>query len=298
MGDALGAPYEFTYPDTGTPVAMKGGGAFGWEPGQWTDDTDMAICVAHGLVDGDGLTAASLDAIAANFRRWLASGPKDVGRQTKVVLLHGGDTAESMAAYSATKGRTGGNGSLMRTAVVGLRHLDRPDLAAEAADRISAITHPDADARLACALWSFSIAHAARHGDLDGPRRYLEEVAPEQVRGRWTDLLGQATAADPRRDFPNNGWVVHALQTAWWAITTTPGTGEGHVVGALERAVLAGGDTDTVASIAGALLGARWGLSAIPLTWRTAVHGWPGIDADGLEALAARVVDAGRSATG
>ena len=60
------------------------------------------------------------------------------------------------------------------------------------------------------------------------------------------------------QDFYNNGWVVHALQTAWWAIHGADGTEATQLQVALERAVRAGHDTDTTAAIAGALLGARW----------------------------------------
>ncbi|MFP3670382.1 ADP-ribosylglycohydrolase family protein, partial [Priestia sp. SIMBA_032] len=51
-GDALGAGYEFTHPTADTPIFMKGGGTFDWAPGEWTDDTSMALCVAEGLSFG------------------------------------------------------------------------------------------------------------------------------------------------------------------------------------------------------------------------------------------------------
>lgn len=98
-------------------------------------------------------------------------------------------------------------------------------------------------------------------------------------------LLDKAECGVPA-DFPKNGWVVHALQTAWWAIThadTLPA--------ALELAVRAGGDTDTTAAIAGGLLGARWGASAIPREWRDKLHGYPGYrEADLLE-ITTRIVN-------
>src|SRR6478752_3709696 len=81
-------------------------------------------------------------------------------------------------------------------------------------------------------------------------------------------LLAHAETGSPQ-DFPKNGWVVHALQTAWWAISRADHQGDArHLATALELAVRAGGDTDTTAAIAGALLGARWGASAVPVTWR------------------------------
>ena len=105
-------------------------------------------------------------------------------------------------------------------------------------------------------------------------------------------------AGGPRpSDFANNGWVVAALQAAWSAIATTPvpvTTGVGvfradHLRRALDAAVRAGNDTDTVAAIAGGLLGAAYGASAVPLQWRCLLHGWPGNDAHGLVGLAAAI---------
>ncbi len=92
----------------------------------------------------------------------------------------------------------------------------------------------------------------------------------------------------------SNGWN-DSLQTAWWAITHADHPIDARQLGsALELAVRAGGDTDTTAAIAGALLGARWGASAVPAAWRRILHGWPGMDARDLVRLAALTADGGR----
>lgn len=297
-GDALGAPYEFTHPATDAVIEPKGGGAFGWEPGEWTDDTDLTCVVAQGLIDGDPFTTGGLDPMADGLRRWLGNGPKDVGRQTKVAILHGGRTAAEMARFVESRGNSnsGGNGSLMRTAPVALRYLNNAEAAVVGAHNVSALTHPDNQAGLPCAMWTYAIRHAIVSGDFGGPRRFLDSHTGGEERQRWTSLLDQAEAGDPTIDFRNNGWVVHALQTAWWAISTTPGTGSEHLVTALERCVRAGGDTDTTAAIAGALLGARWGASAVPAAWQGQLHGYPNLDADGLGRLAIAVAEAGGAA--
>lgn len=293
-GDALGAPYEFTHPGPDVVIEPRGGGAFGWESGEWTDDTDLTVCVAYGLIHGDVLEATGLDDIAARFRAWLEQRPKDVGRQTKLAILHGGDTAAAMTAFVESRADThsGGNGSLMRTAPVALRYLDDPAACVEAARRISALTHPDSQAGIPCAMWSYAIRHAIVYGDINGPLHYLEEFADPAESAFWSRTLTDAAAGEPARDFRNNGWVVHALQTAWWAISTTPGSGEDHLAAALERCVRAGGDTDTTAAIAGALLGARWGASAVPDAWRAQLHGYPGLDGDDLGELGLAVAQA------
>ena len=89
-----------------------------------------------------------------------------------------------------------------------------------------------------------------------------------------------------------------ALQAAVAAIVTTERAGDGcrarHLQLALHNAVRIGDDTDTVAAIAGGLLGARWGASAVPWRWRRAVNGWPGLDGIDLVALATLTVNGGQ----
>jgi protein-tyrosine phosphatase len=114
----------------------------------------------------------------------------------------------------------------------------------------------------------------------------------------WASRLDVAEASQPS-DFKNNGWVVEALQAAWSAIVTTPipqddpPTGSfrvDHLRLALDTAVRGGGDTDTVAAIAGGLLGAAYGASAVPAQWRRLLHGWPGLATRDLVALSSRIV--------
>jgi ADP-ribosylglycohydrolase len=293
-GDALGAGYEFSYPDPETTIAMIGGGPFGFAPGEWTDDTSMAVAIARVTATGADLNSvAGLDEVAAGFRQWYSSGPKDIGNQTRTVLSARDVDAAAMTATAARlAGRKGGNGSLMRTAAVGIAYLDDATGCIEAAARVSSLTHDDERARQACQLWSFAIRHAVLHGTFDGVRRYLD-VADAEVADYWGALLDQAESGAPEQ-FPNNGWVVHALQTAWWAITHADRSNAGHLPAALELAVRAGHDTDTTAAIAGALLGARWGASAVPARWRRVLHGWPGLASADLIRLAAMTANCGR----
>ncbi|AOD22493.1 ribosylglycohydrolase [Rhodococcus sp. p52] len=298
-GDALGAGYEFTYPTDTTPIDMIGGGLGPFAPGEWTDDTSMALAIAEvsatGVDIGEG---AGLDAVAAQFLRWYATNPKDIGNQTRAVLREAGPTAVTMTARARSlPGRTGGNGSLMRTAPVGLAYLDDAERCLSTAHAISSLTHADEQASEACRLWSFAIRHAVLHGTFDGVRVALSCLSKPAAQ-RWTALLDEAETAPSPRVFDNNGWVVHALQAAWWAITHARTDGPGHLPEALELAVRAGNDTDTVAAIAGGLLGARWGASAVPERWRRMLHGWPGYRADDLERLGLLTARKGSGAGG
>jgi ADP-ribosylglycohydrolase len=166
---------------------------------------------------------------------------------------------------------------------------------------LSALTHWDPDAGEACVLWCHAIRHAVLTGALDA-RAGLARL-PEPSRARWAQRLDDAERARPR-DFTRNGWVVEALQAAWCAIATTPvpddapADGEfraSHLRLALENAVRGGRDADTVAAIAGGLLGAAYGASAIPEGWRLLLHGWPGLRSQHLADMAIAIV---RAATG
>lgn len=319
-GDALGAGYEFGPPlDDDTPVEMSGGGPFGWAPGEWTDDTSMALAIAEVAASGADLRGlAAQDGIVARWAGW-ATDAADVGTQTRQVLAavtvggargtgagsgRGADGAAGQARAAARQvheatGRSGGNGSLMRTAPVALAYLGDPGGLADAAAALSALTHYDEEAGEACVLWSLAIRHAVLTGEVDA-RAGLAGL-PRARRAGWAERLTAAEQSRPR-DFDQNGWVVHALQGAWSAITAAgpvgartgaagPGPGAaGWLRVALEAAVRGGRDTDTVAAIAGGLAGAAVGAGAVPTQWREQVHGWPGLRAAGLAELTAAIV--------
>lgn len=301
-GDALGAPYEF-HPARGPEktVAMVGGGAFGWKPGEWTDDTSMALAIAEVAATGTDLRDESAqDAIVERWYDWSRTAT-DVGNQTRNVLgsvgAQGGWAASALATSRSLHERsrhTGGNGALMRTAPVALAYLGEHDEDAlvTAAREISALTHFDPDAQDACVLWCCAIRHAVRTGELDVRvgMRHLDH----DRRDVWAKRLDVAESSRPAH-IPNNGWVVAALQAAWSAIAMTDtgdGLPAGHLARGLDAAVRAGDDTDTVAAIAGGLLGARYGASAVPSEWRRLLNGWPGLTTRGLVALANRIIKA------
>jgi len=110
------------------------------------------------------------------------------------------------------------------------------------------------------------------------------EHLPAERQARWLDLVGEAELHAPAH-FTNNGWVIHAFQAAWSAVHLAVSApvanftfeAERFAYG-LELAVRAGNDTDTVAAIAGSLLGAYFGQTAVPAVWRLKMHGWPSID--------------------
>lgn len=287
-GDALGSQYEFGPPLPDDRAVEFGPGVCGHEVGEWTDDTSMAVPILRALAAGRRLEdPGTCGAILEEWIGW-ASTAKDVGSQTRAVLnrLPPGSTEEAALVASETvhreHGRSGGNGSLMRTGPVPLGYLFRaPQELVVAAGRVARLTHWEHDNADACALWSLAIRHAVLTGEFDvaGQVQWL----PAERRARWAGIVGDASAPGlhPRDFAEGNGWVVRALQAAVAAITGADG-----LVDVLERAVRGGQDTDTIAAIAGSLAGALYGADAVPLRWRSILHGWPGVRVDQLEAWA------------
>ena len=302
-GDALGAGYEFGSATVGPDgPAMIGGGLGGFAPGEWTDDTTMAWCILDIAATGADLrTPEALTGIATHFTQWYASHPPDIGNQTRAILASVATDPTGAAMTSATRalhertGRTAGNGSLMRTAPVALPYLDDPDALVEAARVVGALTHYDSRAQEACMLWSLAIRHAILHAELDvrSALVYLDDTAAAY----WTDRLDEAENSRSS-EFSPNGWAVTALQAAWSAIVHTPVPGTdpecAHLTASLDSAIAIGPDTDTVAALAGALLGARYGASATPAHWRRILHGYPGIPGERLIELAELTVGGGQ----
>ena len=311
-GDALGAGYEFGPPlAPDAPVDMIGGALGPFKPGEWTDDTSMAIAIAEIAATGTDLRdEQALDYIVQRWH-WWAKSAKDIGVLTRSVLsaaarrgISAQTAREEAAALHKRTGRTAGNGSLMRTAPMALAYLDDEAALVEAARAISELTHNDPDAGDACVLWCTAIRHAILTGKPDA-RIGLGHIGIER-RDLWASRLDEAETSQPSAFAAKNGWVVGALQGAWSAIVNTPVPVEDpasevfrvdHLRLALEAAVRGGHDTDTVAAIAGGLLGAAYGASAVPSRWRVALQGWPGLTTRGLVQLATKIIRKGRPDT-
>lgn len=296
-GDALGVPYEFAPRIPVGTAEMIGGGLGPYQPAEWSDDTQMAACIALAAADGADLgTDAGLDAVAAGFLHWRNRGASDIGNLTREVLdgvTPGPALASRMSvvAQSLAADERAGNGALMRTGVVGLVHLHDRGATARAAARTAALTHAHPLCIESSILWSEAVRVAVLEATLD-PRAGLDLLA-HGSRSRWEAWIDEAEAGGPR-SFTRNGWTVTALQAAWASIDATRDlTGTAHLEAALQEAVAVGDDTDTVAAIAGALLGARYGASSVPAAWGDAVHGWPGLRGQDLRRLALTIAENG-----
>jgi ADP-ribosyl-[dinitrogen reductase] hydrolase len=288
VGDALGAPFEFgpagdfsnRFPGPARGLSTEMCGGRGWRPGEWTDDTQMGLLVAGSLLDHDGLEPSDL---FDRFRAWLAADPADVGIQTRSVLGSGLSWDVAARRHFEAGNRAAGNGSIMRTTAAAIFFARfGPDASAKAARTISDLTHGDPAAADGCAIFHRLVAAA-----LDG----------RDPRGKWATVL--APGWTPIAATEPNGAVWPTLATAVWALRNGWSFEE-----AMRHVIDVGGDTDTIACVAGGLLGAVQGIQAIPARWTTPLNGkLPGNcplarDLVGLQNLALRLdgVDVSRDA--
>ncbi|MET9481477.1 ADP-ribosylglycohydrolase family protein [Streptomyces sp. NPDC006638] len=291
VGDALGAPFEFgpagvfsaRFPDG--VGAMCGGG--GWDPGEATDDTQMAVLVGESLLEHGGLEPAD---VFDRFRRWAAADPKDIGLQTEDVLTSGEPWDRAASVHFRRTGRAAGNGSLMRAATSAVHFAGAGQEATmAAARRIAALTHGDGAAWEGTAVLHELVRVALDGGDpVAAVPATLARVAADH-RPRWATVLAPDWHPGLATEF--NGAVWPCLGSALWALRTT-----GSYETAVAAAIDLGGDTDTVAAVTGMLAGALHGLSAIPPRWTGPLHvPLPGfgdrvLDAADLAALAKALV--------
>jgi len=298
VGDALGTTLEFLevkappFPTlaSGPHDDIVGGGPFRLVPGQVTDDTQMACCLAASLAERGRL---DVDDVAARYVAWQEHA-FDIGGQTAIALNAVREGAQPSRAgremWVESAQRPAGNGSLTRTAPIGVLLAGDADARRAASLVESAITHYDPRCRLACAAFNAAIAEAILGAETPIA---LREAARREL---WhaTALLraegGEGAAAltpavrdleedlalagqdDPRLYGPalhlhrNQGFVRVAFRLAFWEILHAPSF-EAAVVDAVNR----GGDADTNGAITGALAGALHGEHAIPEPWRKRV---------------------------
>ncbi|MEU0039854.1 ADP-ribosylglycohydrolase family protein [Streptomyces sp. NPDC006333] len=269
VGDALGAPFEFgpegafsaRFPQPGHGGEMCGGG--GWEPGEATDDTQMAVLVGESLLARDGL---ELPDIFRRFQRWAAAEPKDIGLRTEAVPGSGDPWDLAAGLHFQISQRAAGNGSLMRaatSAVYFARH--GRDATMEAARRIAALTHGDRAAREGTAVFHELVRVALDGGDpLTAVPPALRAVHPDH-RARYAAVLADDWHPDRATEF--NGAVWPCLGSAVRALRNTDS-----YEAAVRAAIDLGGDTDTVAAVTGGLAGAVYGADGIPGRWIEPLH--------------------------
>ncbi|KAF5624465.1 ADP-ribosylglycohydrolase [Fusarium sp. NRRL 52700] len=289
-GDSLGATLEFkTHTDIAReyPLGLRdimGGGPFRWPQGHATDDTDMTrgvLLAYHDYKHGDDIAQLAGD----YFISWLhgdwpgrrpGSRPEDIG----------GATATGLRLYKQTQDpdRAGagqgsaGNGSLMRCIPTGLFQRD-PQKLVEESIRISKITHDDKRCTVACAAYNTIVSklidQVAPHEAIEAGLKVAESleggsgpVHKAIELGKSLSIAAMArTGPAPALGGRCSGYVLESLSLAIAAVLDARSL-EDVVV----DVVRIGWDTDTNGAIAGGILGARDGASAIPPQWKSVLQ--------------------------
>lgn len=288
-GDALGGLVEFQspseiarrYPD-GVRL-LADGGTWNTLAGQPTDDSEMALALARSIVAGG---AYSAEDAASAYGWWHESGPFDMGRATRAACsaaaraMRSGQSPADAARDSALT-ETQANGALMRSSPLGLfACFADQNIAGALAEEDASLTHPHSVCRHANRIFVETLAHAIRSGE--GPEQiYRFAIAAAKAGGTPESVVEAVVSAARARpaDYTHKmGWVLLALQNAFWQLLHAQSMEQGIV-----NTIMSGGDTDTNAAIAGALLGAVHGRQAVPTQWLDRVltcrpiEGLPGV---------------------
>jgi ADP-ribosyl-[dinitrogen reductase] hydrolase len=271
-GDAVGTALEFSKPGTFVPITdMIGGGPFNLQPGQWTDDTSMALCLAESLVE---CGAFDLKDQIERYYKWYDEGYLsstgtcfDIGGTTQRALLAFKQSGDPLCGLHDE--RSAGNGSIMRLAPVPLFFAADAKKAIEMSGESSKTTHALDLCVDACRYFGGLLAGAV--GGATKAQLLSPMYAP--IEGYWDEnpLCGPI-AAIARGSFAlrspdeirGTGYVVQSLEAALWAFDMT----DTFESGCLSAANL-GDDADTTAAVYGQLAGAFYGEHAIPDRWRS-----------------------------
>lgn len=282
LGDALGAPFEFRraaqVPD---PIPAFELEWMGLPPGTTTDDTALARNLVRSLVERRALDTND---VLTRHIAWLGTRPPDVGNLTRVVLSRAAEgDPDAARAYVERRGPevSAGNGSVMYCAPLGVAYAFRPDELSELAPALSAVTHWDERCRTACLAVTLTVAALVR-GE-PGDRAVIDAVTAVAEREGGEELeylVEQAGRARPV-DGPDMGFTLFTAGLALQVAAARPAFEDG-----LRYVVGLGGDTDTNAAVAGALLGALHGRSGLPVAWLDRLR-----DRDAIEAEAGALAE-------
>lgn len=262
-GDAVGTTVEFRPRGSFTPLLdMVGGGPFRLEPGQWTDDTSMALCLAASLVACNGFDARDQ---MERYCRWrdegyLSSNGRcfDIGNTVASALARFQRTGDPMAG--STDPHTAGNGSIMRLAPVPMFYFPDLDAATRYAVESSRTTHAAAECLDACRLFSRILYRALQGATKEDV--LLGDSATFTGTGKIMAIARGEHLDKAESTIRGSGYVVQSLEAALWCFAHTDN---------FEQAILVaanlGDDADTTAAVCGQVAGAFYGASGIPSQW-------------------------------
>lgn len=275
IGDALGTSLEFSEPGNFTPITdMIGGGPFELAPGQWTDDTSMALCLAESLITCQDFNLTDqLDRYLKWYKEGYLSSKDhcfDIGNTTRLALLNYQKTKNPYSG--STHPRSAGNGSLMRLCPVALFYSQSPDEAIEKAGESSKTTHGATTAIDACRYFAGLLV-----GILQGQsKEQILTAGYHPSQGIWQeealhyeiDQIAQGSFKTLNPPYiRGSGYVVKSLEAALWAFYHSHNFRHGCLM-----AVNLGEDADTTGAIYGQIAGAYYGLQEIPEEWLDKIY--------------------------
>lgn len=261
-GDAVGTTVEFKPRGSFAPLTdMVGGGPFGLLPGQWTDDTSMALCLAASLLEN----GFDLHDQMQRYVRWHDEGYMssngrcfDIGMATSSALERFRRTGNPLAG--SRKPDSAGNGSIMRLAPVPIHYLDTPGHAIAMSAAQSATTHQAPECLAACGLLGEVLVRALQGHSKEGV------LAPSGQTGPMSGALQSIAQGDYKArsesQIKGSGYVVQSLEAAVWCFWRT-----NTFAACVLLAANLGDDADTTAAVAGQVAGAFCGESGIPAPW-------------------------------
>ncbi|WP_433588314.1 ADP-ribosylglycohydrolase family protein [Pseudomonas koreensis] len=283
-GDAVGTTVEFKSRGSFQPLTdMVGGGPFHLKPGQWTDDTSMALCLAESLLSKKTFDAADQMGRYLNWWKWgyLSSTGEcfDIGMTVSQALSQYLQTGQPFAG--STDPFTAGNGSLMRLVPVVLFYFPDVQQIRQFAIDSSRTTHAAPEAIECCQLLAELITKALLGASKTELHRlpvstFNQSKVAALARG---DYLVKSVS-----DIRGSGYSVESLEAALWCFHHTDS-----FAAAILQAANLGDDADTTAAIVGQLAGAYYGIRAIPAPWLEMLH-----DGEEITATADRLLDASR----
>ena len=278
VGDAVGTTNEFKVASTFEPITdMVGGGPFLLKPGQWTDDTSMALCLADSL-----LAKGHYDSfdVMERYQRWFSKGYRsstdrcfDIGGQVRAALFD--FEHEQRVPVTAERSNRAGNGAIMRLApvvIAGFEHREIREIVVTAG--LSAReTHYSVEAEAGTEVFAALLVGAL----LGWAPEHIINVGWASTGPAFDEMAARVISTDPAEraswESETSGYIVHGLRLAVHGLLD---------FGSFDEAVLAianmGGDADTNAAIYGQLGGAYFGVEAIPASWRSTLYQGEEID--------------------
>ena len=279
VGDAVGTTNEFKVAGTFKPITdMVGGGPFLLKPGQWTDDTSMALCIADSL-----LAMGHYDSfdVMERYQRWFSKGYRsstdrcfDIGGQVRAALFD--FEHEQRVPVTAERSNRAGNGAIMRLApvvIAGFEHREIREIVVTAG--LSAReTHYSVEAEAATEVFAALLVGAL----LGWAPEHIINVGWASTGPAFDEMAARVISTDPAKraswESETSGYIVHGLRLAVHGLLDFP---------SFKDATLAianlGGDADTNCAIYGQLGGAFYGIEAIPASWRSTLYQGEEIDA-------------------